>query len=273
MELLLLRGIGDVDVWDEKRPTLLLLPLLLVVVVLLLVHRGGGNGGEEREISVPDHRPLPPIDVTLNANGERVVTEYSTSDRNDLTGATNQPGVAADFSLDAASQLRRRRGTTVDDLWTTGEQDAASGGARRRRGGGGGRRGRGGGGRRRVGQEGGIPTVEKLAPDHGRSRVAGQLRRQSHDDDDDDDDDGGDGGDDGGITGNVFRSNSFASPYGFVGFDPDRVPSDVLSASSPALRACDGRVLRKVLSEYELRAIEHDGHSADDRYITGSWRR
>jgi len=33
---------------------------------------------------------------------------------------------------------------------------------------------------------------------------------------------------------------SFATPYGFVGFDPDRIPPDVLSSSSSALGAHDG---------------------------------
>ena len=59
--------------------------------------------------------------------------------------------------------------------------------------------------------------------------------------------------------------NSFASPYGFVGFNPDRIPPDVLLSSSSALRADDGRVLKEVLSDFELRAIGHDGFNADDK--------
>ncbi len=33
---------------------------------------------------------------------------------------------------------------------------------------------------------------------------------------------------------------SFATPYGFVGFNPDRISPDVLSSSSSALGAHDG---------------------------------
>jgi len=45
--------------------------------------------------------------------------------------------------------------------------------------------------------------------------------------------------------------NSFASPYGFVGFNPDRTPPDVLLSSSSAIRADDGRVLKEVLSDFQ----------------------
>ena len=201
--------------------------------------------------------PVPPIDVMPNANGERVVTIYSTSDRNDLTSATNQPGVATDFSLDAASQYRRKRGTTNDDNWTTGEQDAAVGGARRR--------GGGGTGDARAGMES-AEWAKREISELLRNLLAttgAPAFQDIYDDDNDDDDEGGVAGV-AGVARNIFRSNSFASPYGFVGFDPDRVPPDVLSGSSSALRACDGRALKEVLSEYELQAIGHDGYNADD---------
>ena len=61
--------------------------------------------------SLPSHgtkvtAPVPPDDVAPNADGERVVRIYSTSDRNDLTLMTSGPGVA-DFSLDGANQTER----------------------------------------------------------------------------------------------------------------------------------------------------------------------
>ncbi len=61
--------------------------------------------------SLPSHgtkvtAPVPPDDVAPNADGERVVRIYSTSDRNDLTSMTSGPGVA-DFSLDGANQTER----------------------------------------------------------------------------------------------------------------------------------------------------------------------
>ncbi|KAL3827128.1 hypothetical protein ACHAXA_002363 [Cyclostephanos tholiformis] len=189
--------------------------------------------------------PVLPIDVVPNANGERVVTIYSTSDRNDLTGATYQPGVAADFSLDSASQYRRRKGTTIDDIATTGEQDAAIG-ARRR------------GDAADSGKN--LEWAKREISELVRNLLATTGAPAFQDNYDDDEDDNGDGG------GNISsRSNAFASPYGFVGFDPDRVPPDVLSGASPALRAGDGRTLKEVLSEYELQAIGHDGYNADDR--------
>lgn len=54
------------------------------------------------------------------------------------------------------------------------------------------------------------------------------------------------------------------SPEGFVGFDPAKVPTDILVASSQALRAGRGQVLQDVLRDYELRAIGHDGMAGDD---------
>ena len=51
----------------------------------------------------------------------------------------------------------------------------------------------------------------------------------------------------------------------FVGFDPSKVPGDILVASSKALRAGRGTVLREVLRDYEVRAVGLDGMNADDR--------
>jgi hypothetical protein len=189
--------------------------------------------------------PVPPDDVVPNADGERVVTIYSTSEKNDLTSMTNQPSVA-DFSLDGASQYdRSRKGTTIDDTPLTGEQESA--------------------GPRRRGGAGGGAGADDAVVERARGEVSELLGNllattgaPAFQDDYDDDGDGDGGGGGGG-------SNSFASPYGFVGFDPDRVPPDVLSASSPALRAGDGRALREVLSDFELRAIGHDGFNADDK--------
>ena len=55
-----------------------------------------------------------------------------------------------------------------------------------------------------------------------------------------------------------------SSIEGFVGFDPSKVPTDILVASSRALRAGRGQVLQDVLRDYELRAIGHDGMAGDD---------
>ena len=47
--------------------------------------------------------PVPPNDVAPNADGKRVVTKYSTSDRNNLMGAKSGPAIA-ELLLDGPSR-------------------------------------------------------------------------------------------------------------------------------------------------------------------------
>jgi hypothetical protein len=63
--------------------------------------------------SLPSHgtkvtAPVPPDDVAPNANGECVVTIYSTLDRNDLTSMTSGHGIT-NFLLDGANQTERSK--------------------------------------------------------------------------------------------------------------------------------------------------------------------
>ena len=51
----------------------------------------------------------------------------------------------------------------------------------------------------------------------------------------------------------------------FVGFDPSKVPTDLLLKTSKALRAGRGQVLKDVLRDYEIRGIGLDGMAADDK--------
>ncbi len=58
--------------------------------------------------SLPSHgtkvtAPVPPNNVAPNANGERVVTIYSTSDSNNLTSMTSRPSIA-NFFLNGVNQ-------------------------------------------------------------------------------------------------------------------------------------------------------------------------
>ena len=71
--------------------------------------------------------------------------------------------------------------------------------------------------------------------------------------------------DDGDDVGGSMDIISFATPYGFVGFNPDHIAPDVLSSSSSALGAYDGRIVKEVLSDFDLRANGHNGFNADDR--------
>ncbi len=63
--------------------------------------------------SLPSHgtkftAPVPPDNVAPNADGECVVTIYSTSDRNDLMSMTSGPSIA-DFLLDGANQTKQSK--------------------------------------------------------------------------------------------------------------------------------------------------------------------
>ena len=71
--------------------------------------------------------------------------------------------------------------------------------------------------------------------------------------------------DDGDDVGESMDILSFASPCGFVGFNPDRIAPDVLSTSSSALGAHDGRIVKYVSSDFELHANGRDGFNAYDR--------
>jgi len=51
----------------------------------------------------------------------------------------------------------------------------------------------------------------------------------------------------------------------FVGFDPSRVPTQLITQSSTALRVGNGEALRKVLNEVEMQAIGFDGRHGDDK--------
>lgn len=191
-------------------------------------------------ISNPEH-------IIPNANGERVVTIYDTSDKNDLTSMTSQPSVA-DFSLEGASNAIRSRqrrpgGDATADFTLDGAPSPRRGG-------------------RLADNPEKFEKFKREVYELVKNLLATTGAPAFLDDDDDDDED-----DD--HNANTEDRNSFTSPYGFVGFNPDRISPDVLSASSAILRAYDGRVLREVVSDFELRAIGHDGYHADDRLKGG----
>jgi hypothetical protein len=227
---------------------------------------GGGGGGRgappppttaisnaRRKSPLLITAPVPP-DVVPNAKGERVVTIYSTLDRNNLTSMMSQPSVA-DFLLDGASQYdQRRKGTAINDTLLRGEQESA-------------------GPRRHGASRARADNVVVKQAKREVSKLLGNLLATTgapafQDDYEDVNDDSKIGGGRGG-----GRTNLFALPYGYVGFDPDRILPDVLSASSPALRAGDGRALWEVLSNFELHAIGHNGYNANNRLKGGDTTR
>jgi len=56
-----------------------------------------------------------------------------------------------------------------------------------------------------------------------------------------------------------------STPINFVGFDPSRVPTQLITQASTALRVGNGGALRKVLNDVEIQAIGFDGMKGDDR--------
>jgi hypothetical protein len=78
-------------------------------------------------------------------------------------------------------------------------------------------------------------------------------------DDDDDDDDCYEESDE-----NHKAPRLLARPTEFVGFQPAKVPTQLLAASSKALRTRRGQVLQEVLRQFELQAIGQDGMAGDN---------
>lgn len=189
--------------------------------------------------------PLPPQEVLPNADGERVVTLYSTTDRNDLTGGgdhtlpggemgsgmanTDMPGMMGGYSRTGANAA---------------PEDGLAGGPF----------GDGGGSRRRKIDEGELEAAKEIIEELVKNLLATTGAPAFQDQYLEEDNDG-----------DVPQQPAFASPNGFEGFRPDRIPADALSQSSRALRTAGGEALKEVLSNIEIEAIGHDGYAADDR--------
>eukprot|EP00804_Cyclotella_cryptica_P010873 CCRYP_008796-RB/>CCRYP_008796-RB protein AED:0.33 eAED:0.33 QI:434/1/1/1/1/1/3/141/677 len=171
--------------------------------------------------------PPPPKEIEPNEKGERVVTIYSTTDNNDLTSMTN-----SEMSMDDIYQ-KSSLGTNRSP------EDSLIGGPF----------GDTSGSRRKKEDE---SQLEK-AKENLRELVGNLLAttgapafQEDYEEE------------------NGSESNPFETPYGFVGFQPERIPPNLLVESSYALRMQNGKALKEVLSEYELQAIGHDGMAADN---------
>jgi len=79
-------------------------------------------------------------------------------------------------------------------------------------------------------------------------------------DDDNDDDDVNN------VPNNLKNPNNPNQPQmsKFVGFDPSKVPSHILTEASSSLRANRGQVLQEVLRDFELHAVGQDGMHGDN---------
>jgi len=174
--------------------------------------------------------PPPPEDIKPNEKGERVVTVYSTTEKNDLTGMTSQTPMS-DMSMDNAQyQQRSIRADQPEESLVGGPFGDTSGSKRKRK------------------DEEQIEKAKEDIREIVRNLLATTGAPAFQDEYEEGD-----------------ETNSFSSPYGFTGFNPERIPPDLLSKSSAVLRVDNGRALKEVLSEYELQAIGHDGMAADDK--------
>ena len=171
----------------------------------------------------------PPPPVEPDENGERVVTVYSTSDQNDLTGvAASQPGQAA-LNDPMTANLG---GGTSDAPWEP--ENSFKGKA----------------------SESELEAAKNRVVEvvHSLLEMTGAPAFQGDEDDEEEQ-----------LMSLGITKSSYVNPLGFVGFDPAQVPSDLLTAASKDIRAGRGQVLADVLHEYEMRAIGHDGMHGDDK--------
>ena len=176
--------------------------------------------------------PPPPEDVKVNEKGERVVTVYSTTDKNDLTGMTSSTPMS-DMSMENARYQQKK------SISASNPEESLVGGPF----------GDTSRSKRKKADASQLEKAKESITELVRNLLATTGAPAFQDDYEDGDD----------------TPNEFSAPYGFVGFDPERIPPNLLSESSFVLRTDNGRALNEVLSEYELQAIGHDGMAADDR--------
>ena len=181
----------------------------------------------KKPTSIPNSAvTAPPPPKEPNEKGERVVTVYSTADQNDLTGvAAAQPGQAA---------MANDNLMTVDSSSNPGNQPWDM----------------------QQNQRGGTTSKETEQATETVVELVSILLAMS-------------------------GAPAFSSVVGgedlmekvpsyiptddeFVGFDPSKVPTELLVASSQALRTGRGQILDEVIRHFELQAIGQDGIAGDD---------
>lgn len=170
--------------------------------------------------------PIPP-DLQPNEDGERVVTIYSTTEQNDLTGISSvRPDQMANTQdmLQAASGIQK-----IDRPW---EMDAVASTKSRAT---------------NEEVEKATETVTGLVQLLLAQSGAPAFRTWLADEDLEN------------------SASSYGIPTEFVGFDPAGVPTNQLASASRALRTSRGQVLDDVLRQFEMQAIGQDGISGDKR--------
>mmetsp|Transcript_19223 Transcript_19223/g.55982 ORF Transcript_19223/g.55982 Transcript_19223/m.55982 type:complete len:686 (-) Transcript_19223:243-2300(-) len=205
----------------------------------------------ESAASVPP--PPPPADVPPNEDGERVVTVYSTSDRNDLTAA------GAESLLDDPGSEGMKGGYARTGSESGNLEDGLVGGPFGDQSGARGSRGKQAERETDEAKEKLNELVGELLATTGMPAFRDEFMG---------DDDGGDHG--AGDEAQPYASSSSTTQSSgsadIRGFDPTTVPATLLTtpANARALRHSRGAALAAVLREAELRAVGYDDVNGDD---------
>lgn len=181
--------------------------------------------------------PLPPPGVEPNEDGEIVVTTYSSTDQNDLTGIAaqqaaasgNERAMAGGYSrdeniggVDLESGAKRKKATEkeFDDACDVISELVYS----------------------LLSMTGAPGFQEEFS--EGVTPFMTDEEKEAY----------------------ASSSKSASAPkIEFTGFDPSRVPTQLITQASTALRVNNGDALRKVLNEVEMQAIGFDGMNGDDK--------
>ncbi|KAG7364378.1 hypothetical protein IV203_037580 [Nitzschia inconspicua] len=182
--------------------------------------------------------PLPP-GLQPNERGERVVTVYSTTDHNDLTGvAAAQPGQAVLQDPMTGSIAEPEKAP-----WDLKQQNQKS--------------------------EATSADIESAKDELVEliSSLLAMTGAPGFQNDGDDDDDNNEMYSNMGFIRQKLPKDvsSFENPGGFVGFDPSKVSTNTLAKASKSIRMSRGQVLQDVVREFELRAVGYDGVAGDDK--------
>jgi len=192
--------------------------------------------------------PPPPPGVQPNANGERTVTIFSSSDQNDLTGVVaaqnSATGNADATTLGSAKPYTNANTDTSGSTLVGGPFGDQSGSLKRKA--------------SEKETEHAVEQITELVQNllamTGAPGFQDEVLPMEQRDDATVEDDATEGT-------NVFCT---ADNFGFVGFDPARVPIAMLMENSKVLRISNGEALRTVLNDFEMRSIGLDGRKGDD---------
>ena len=209
-----------------------------------------GTASKVSTVLSSDQVTAPPPPIEPNANGERVVKIYSTTQLNDLTSiAAAQPGHSS-LSLDSMQQ--RTDGDPQPWDFADQQQPYTSSSSSNNQ--------------HPYIEQAKEQLFELISTLLATSGMSGFATNDGFldiiDDDDGDDDDEDDIRESTRSSRNIKTQKPAVGQGG--GFDPVNVPVELLTSSSKAIRACRGELLDEVLREFELRAIGYDGKAGDD---------